>query len=400
MKHFMEIPADNNLRVSLEVAVIIPTYNEVENVEPLLRRLDLALKGIHFEVIFVDDDSPDGTAELVRTISLRDPRVRVIQRVGRKGLASACLEGMMATAAPYVAVMDGDQQHDETILPQMLARAKAGPLDLVVGTRNALGGSMGEFSESRVLLSKLGARLSHWVARVELSDPMSGYFLLDRHWLNEVIHLTSAIGFKVLLDLVASSPRPPRIAEIPYTFRTRELGESKLDILVGLEYFQLLLDKLFGHILPVRFILFSMVGTVGLLVALALLFVCTEILGWAIDKSHIIVTIIVMIGNFFLNNTLTYRNQRLKGKAILFGLASFTLACSFGVLLNLQVRNGTSLAGLPWYIASGLGLVVGAAWNYAVSSAFVWRRNRSMLSKRTLRTTSRSAALRDVGRPV
>lgn len=374
-------------RAPLELAVIIPTFNEAANVEPLLRRLDAALKGIQFEAIFVDDDSPDGTADLARSASLRDPRVRIIERVGRKGLASACLEGMMATAAPFVAVIDGDQQHDETILPQMLTQARSGQLDLVVGTRNALGGSMGEFSKSRVFLSKLGARLSRWIARADLSDPMSGFFLLDRRWLNEVIHLTSAVGFKVLLDLVASSPRPPRIAEVPYTFRNRQFGESKLDILVGLEYFQLLVDKLVGHILPVHFVLFSIVGSLGLLMALGLLYVCIQLLNWPPNYSHVGVTLLVMVVNFFLNNTLTYRSQRLKGNRIWAGLASFMLACSLGVWLNLQARSSAEQSGLPWYIASGLGLVVGAVWNYAVAGAFTWRRNRYQLSKRTLRSS-------------
>lgn len=373
-------------RVPLELAVVIPTFNEAANVGPLLRRLDVALKGISYEVIFVDDDSPDGTADLARSISISDPKVRVIHRVGRKGLASACLEGMMATAAPYIAVIDGDQQHDEAILPQMLEQARTAKLDLVVGTRNASGGSMGDFSQSRVRLSKLGARLSRWIARAELTDPMSGYFLLDRRWLNEVIHLTSAVGFKVLLDLVASSPRPPRLAEIPYTFRSRQFGESKLDILVGLEYFQLLVDKMIGHLLPVGFVLFSIVGSLGLIMALGLLYVCINILGWPHNFSHLTVTLLVMTLNFFLNNTLTYRSQRLKGKRIFAGLASFMLACSLGVVLNLQARSSAEQAGLPWYISSGLGLVVGAIWNYAIAGAFTWRRNRHLLTKRTLLT--------------
>lgn len=379
--------------MSLELAVVIPTFNEAPNVVPLLSCLEVALRGVEYEVIFVDDDSVDGTAEVARQASLVDRRVRIIQRVGRKGLASACLEGMMSTAAPYVAVIDGDLQHDETILPRMLDEARRGNLDLVVGTRNAQGGSMGEFSRGRVWLSRAGARLSRWIARAQLSDPMSGFFLVDRRWLNEVIHLTSAVGFKVLLDLVASSPRRPKIAEVPYTFRNRQHGESKLDVLVGLEYFQLLVGKVFGHILPVRFVLFSLVGLVGMIVAMGLLYFSTQLMQLPLKYSHVWVTLVVMVLNFYLNNALTYRSQRLRGWEVWKGLGTFIAACSVGVWLNLQARESAEVGGLPWYVASGVGLLIGGFWNYFTAGVFTWKRQRAMLSRRTMRVAgARSGA--------
>ncbi len=189
------------------------------------------------------DDSPDGTAALVLEIARTNPRVRVLQRVGCRGRASACMEGMMATPAPYIAVMDGDLQHDEGILPAMLEKIRNEKLDLVVATRNAEGGGMGEFSKHRVWLSNLGRRLSQSVSHTNLSDPMSGFIMLDRGFLEEVVPSASGVGFKILLDLVASSRRPVRFGEVPYTFRKRIHGTSTLDIRVGLEYLQLLLDK-------------------------------------------------------------------------------------------------------------------------------------------------------------
>ena len=263
-------PNPETTRRSLELAVIVPTFNERGNVVPLLAALERSLGGVCHEVIFVDDDSPDGTATLIREIALMNPRVRVLQRVGRRGLASACLEGMMATPAPYVAVMDGDLQHDEGILPAMLDKIRNDKLDLVVATRNAEGGGMGEFSAGRVRLSNLGRRLSQWVSHTALSDPMSGFFMLDRRFLDEVVHSASGVGFKILLDVVASASRPVRFGEVPYTFRKRIHGTSKLDILVGIEYLQLLLDKAVGNLIPPRFIIFSMVGAGGLLLSLSL----------------------------------------------------------------------------------------------------------------------------------
>ena len=279
----------------------------------VLEALERSLGGVSYEVIFVDDDSPDGTAELVRQIGLTKPRVRVLQRVGRRGLASACLEGMMATAAPYVAVMDGDLQHDEGILPAMLDKIRNEKLDLVVATRNAEGGGMGEFSRGRVRLSNLGRRLSQWVSHTALSDPMSGFFMLDRGFLEEVVHSASGVGFKILLDLVASSRRPVRFGEVPYTFRKRIHGTSKLDILVGIEYLQLLLDKAVGDLIPPRFIIFSMVGAGGLLLSLALLYLLLSFGKMQFLTAQAITTFVAMTANFFLNNSMTYRDRRLRG---------------------------------------------------------------------------------------
>ena len=354
----------------------------------MLALLEKALAGIAYEVVFVDDDSPDGTADLVRDISQRDLRVRLLQRVNRRGLASACLEGMMATAAPYIAVIDADLQHDERILPRMLEKCRGEQLDLVIGTRNVEGGGMGDFSASRVRLSQFGRKLSRWIAKTELSDPMSGFFLVNRRWLDEVIHLASGIGFKILLDLVASSPRPVRVGEVPYVFRTRQFGESKLDIVVGLEYLQLLLEKSIGHLIPTRFVIFCMVGTVGLLLAVILFYGLNQVLHYNFERSQIIVTIVIMIVNFFLNNSTTYRSHRLKGSAMWWGLLTFIAACGAGAVINLRVAEYGIRLSLPWYVAMAAGLAAGSAWNYGVTSITTWKQTLRTLSARTNRTRS------------
>jgi dolichol-phosphate mannosyltransferase len=362
---------------SLELAVVVPTFKERTNVEPLLERLAAVLQGIEYEVIFVDDDSPDQTASLIRSIALSNPRVRVLQRIGRRGLASACLEGMMSTPAPFIAVMDADLQHDETILPRMLAKIKAEQLDIVVATRNAEGGSMGDFSPSRVRLSELGRKLSNSISHCDLSDPMSGFFVLDQRFLAEVVHSVSGIGFKILLDLVASSPRPVRVGEIPYRFGQRLHGESKLDILVGLEYLQLLLDKLLGDLVPPRFIIFGMVGILGVAVHLSILFVLMRAAGFTFMAAQFAGTIVVMILNFFLNNTITYRERRLRGRAIILGLFSFCTACSVGAFINLRIATyATNDAGLPWYVGGFIGLAISSVWNYSVTALFTWRQQK------------------------
>ena len=360
----------------LELAVIVPTFNERDNVVPFLEALSRALSGIRYETIFVDDDSPDGTAEVVAAIALRNPDVRCLKRIGRRGLSSACLEGMLASSAPYVAVIDADMQHDERILPAMLSRLKDEKLDLVVGTRNSGDGGKGDMAHWRARLSETGRRLSAVVLHIDLSDPMSGFFVLDRQFLDEVVHSASGVGFKILLDLVASARRPVRIAEVPYTFRKRVHGESKLDILVGAEYLQLLIDKITGGVVPPGFLFFSLAGATGYLIFVATLFLFLHVFHMEFVAAQWLTTWIAMTANFFLNNSFTYRGRRLRGKAIITGLLSFWLACMIGVLANVRVAEFARDNGLPWYVAGGLGLTVGAVWNYGVTSIVTWRRTR------------------------
>ena len=357
----------------LELAVIVPTLNERENVKRLIARLEDSLAGIEWEVVFVDDDSPDATAELCRQIGRGDRRVRVLQRIGRRGLASACIEGILATCAPYVAIIDGDLQHDETLIPRMLARLKSDNLDLVIGSRNVEGGSMGRFAASRVRLSNLGRLISRRVISCELQDPMSGFFVADRRFINIAMPRISAIGFKILLDLIASSPRLVRLAEVPYEFQSRFRGESKLDTTVGFEYLTLVLHKLIGSILPVQFVIFGLVGLVGVFVHLVVLS-AQLFQGAPFARAHAVATAVAILANFFLNNLVTHRDGRLRGWSLLPGLVVFFEVCALGALSNFALAKLLYSAGSPWQLAGIVGMAVSSVWNYSVSAALSWRR--------------------------
>jgi dolichol-phosphate mannosyltransferase len=356
----------------LELSIIVPTFNERENVVPLLQRLRTALNGIVFEVVFVDDDSPDGTAEQVRQIARTAPRVRIIQRIGRRGLASAGLEGMLSSGAPYLAIMDADLQHDESVLPIMLEKIRSGKYDLVVGSRNIQGGGMGEFARERVALSQLGRRVSKLISRHDLSDPMSGYFMLTRDFFDEAVRHTTGVGFKILLDLVASSPRPVRIAEVPYVFQARQHGESKLDINVGVEYLYLICDKLVGAWLPTRFVVFCLVGLAGVAVHLGALWVLYRRLGCSFSAALIAAIGIAMVGNFALNNMLTYRDRRRRGVRLVSGLLLFCAACSVGSVSNYAVAKFLVAKGIWWPIASLCGLAIASVWNFGATGTLTW----------------------------
>lgn len=360
----------------IELAVVIPTYNERENVTLLLVALEKVLAGITWEVIFVDDASPDGTAEYIRGLAARDRRIRILERVGRRGLSSACIEGMLGTPAPYIAVMDGDLQHDESVLPKMLIRIKSERLDVVVGSRNVAGGGMGEFSSRRVWLSNLGTRIGKLVCHCEISDAMSGFFLVDRTYFHTVVHRLTGTGFKILVDLLASSSGPVRIAEVPYNFRNRMRGESKLDVNVELEYLYLVLDKIIGGFVPTRFALFVLVGSLGLLVHLAGLAMFYYALHMDFLISQSVATIAAMTCNFLVNNVVTFRDRRLRGGRLITGLLTFYLACSLGALINISFAEFLFRSRVSWYIAGLAGTAISSVWNYGVNTVLTWRRRR------------------------
>lgn len=364
-----------------ELSVIVPTYNERDNVEELTKRLDACLSGVRWEVIFVDDDSPDGTAGKVRELAQADARVRLVHRINRRGLSSACVEGMLASSAPYLAVMDGDLQHDESILEDMLAALKNEDFDVVVGSRYVEGGSTGEWASERELISRFATRLSRLIIKIELDDPMSGYFALKREVLHEAAGHLSGLGFKILLDLVASARRALRVKELPYTFRSRLRGESKLDISVAWEYLMMILDKSLGSYVPVRFVPFAFIGGIGVFVHMAVLWVLFRLLELSFITGQTTATLVAMTTNFLMNNALTYRDRRLRGRSLLRGWFSFTLACSVGAVANVGIATylfeGDALGDVGWALSAFAGIIVGAVWNYAVTSVYTWNKPRA-----------------------
>jgi dolichol-phosphate mannosyltransferase len=357
-----------------QLSVVVPTFNERDNVTALFRRLEATLAGIGWEVIFVDDNSPDGTWDVVRALARQDSRVRCIRRIGRRGLSGACIEGILASSAPCAAVIDADLQHDETQLPKMLVLLQGGEADLVVGSRYIEGGSADSFNKQRAGASALATEVAKRVLRVKIADPMSGFFMIRRDRFEQLAPQLSTHGFKILLDIVATAHGDLRIKEIPFTFGSRLHGESKLDSMVALDFLGLVLAKLTHDVVSLRFLLFAMVGSTGLFVHLAALFVALEILDMPFPEAQAIGAFLAMTSNFILNNFLTYRDQRLKGFAILRGLLLFYLVCSVGLVANVGVAFSVYDQEPIWWLAGAAGALMGVVWNYAMSGLFVWRK--------------------------
>lgn len=355
-----------------ELSIVVPTFNEAKNVPLVVERLAQALVGVKWEVIFVDDNSPDGTAAAARAITDTDSRVRCMRRIGRRGLAGACIEGLLACSAPTVAVMDGDLQHDETVLPRMLERIRLGA-DLAIGTRFAAGGEAhGGLAGVRYLFSRIATSAAQRLVGTHISDPMSGFFMMRRDMIDAVAPRLSTQGFKLLLDIIVSAPRPLKITEIPYEFRPRRHGDSKLDSLVVAEYAGLLISKLTHDWLSIRFVLFAIVGATGLLVHLLILRQALAF-GLAFDWAQTLAAYVAMTSNFVLNNRLTYRDRRLRGFAALTGLLTFYAVCSLGTIANVGVAHWAYGNAVTWWLAGAAGAIMGVIFNYAATSALTWR---------------------------
>jgi len=357
-----------------QVSVVVPTFNERDNVTVLYRRLAATLEGIPWEVVFVDDNSPDGTWEVVRGLAQQDSRVRCIRRIGRRGLSGACIEGILAASAPYAAVIDADLQHDESQLPKMVALLQSGEAELVVGSRYIEGGSADSFNKQRAGASVFATEIARRVLQVEIKDPMSGFFMIRRDLFEQLAPQLSTQGFKILLDIVATAKGKLRTVEIPYTFGSRQHGESKLDSMVALDFLGLVLAKFTGDVLSLRFLMFGMVGALGLIVHLVTLFIALEVFRAPFPEAQATGALVAMTSNFILNNFLTYRDQRLKGFAILRGLLLFYLVCSVGLFANVGVAFSVYDQEPIWWLAGAAGALMGVVWNYAMSGLFVWRK--------------------------
>jgi dolichol-phosphate mannosyltransferase len=364
--------ADATVRRAPELTIVVPTFNEKANIPLLVDRLAQLLTACDWEVIFVDDNSPDGTAAAARAIGETDSRVRCIRRIGRRGLAGACLEGMLASQARYVAVMDADLQHDEGLLVPMLEALRAGRADVAVASRYLFGGSAAGLSKQRSRVSRGSNTLVRLLLGIDLTDPMSGHFMIRREALESIAPSLSTQGFKILLDILATARGGLRTIELPSTFRERQHGESKLDSKIALDFAALVAAKLTNDAVSARFLLFCLVGLTGIGIHLAVLSVLV-VADLSFGVAQALATVGAIAWNFVLNNLFTYRDQRLTGWHFVTGLIRFQVICAIGAISNVGIATWIYDYHETWWIAGLGGALIGTVWNFVVSAALVWR---------------------------
>lgn len=375
----MNESVNNQSKAGLELSIVIPTFNESENIVVLLDRLVEVLAPLNFEVIVVDDDSPDLTWKFVESYAANNERVRVIRRMDAKGLSSAVTTGMLQANGACIAVMDADLQHDETILPQMARKVLEEGFDVAVGSREAPGGSYGEWSISRKLTS-YGAK---WLAKLAVGsvakDPMSGFFAISRDWYLNTVDLVNPSGFKILLEFLVRGDKP-NVVEIGYGFRQRERGETKLNSTVMLEYLLALVDLRFGWLIPNQFVKFAAVGITGSLVNFSG-FAFAQAIGISIPLAVVIGVELAIVWTYFCNNYFTFTPMTFRGRDLLKGFIIYQLVACYGLVVQLSVvemllGRYPALAGglLTLYLTYMVGVLFAAFGNFMLHTHYTWNR--------------------------
>ena len=356
------------------VTVILPTYRERENLAPLLEELFTTdVQGLIKRVIVVDDDSRDGTSEFIKsTVFARD--VLCLLRIGRKGLSSAVVEGILLADTPFVAVMDADGQHRPVDLMGMIGRQQATQAQLVVGSRFLVQAKQATHTGLRQRMSTIGNSLAQKASGTELSDPLTGFFLMDRELFVQNARRVHSGGFKILLEILqALRGQALRIEECQIEFRSRLAGESKLDTAVLLEFVEQLANHLTGGIIPYRFLGFALVGASGVAVHFAILSLLLFQASLSFPLSQTAATLTAIVWNYALNNRLTFRRNRRHGFAWFSGLAIYMLACGLGALANIGVASVMNQGHYSWWLSGIAGVIVGTVFNFCISRDIVWR---------------------------
>ena len=348
---------------SPELTIVVPTFNERQNVRELIGRLDAALTGIHWEVIFVDDNSPDSTWMEVQNHSENDLECAAYVAsadVDCLGLAS---REILASSAPFVCIIDADLQHDETQIPKMLTLLQADQADLAVGSRYAPGGNAESFKSLRKNISSAATLIAQRLLKVNISDPLSGFFMIRSKSFEALAPSLSVDGFKILLDIIATSRGSLRIVEVPYVFSERRYGESKLDSRVAIDFIGLLLSKRSRNLIPSRFALHGLIGTIVIFTHLTVLYLSHVVIEWPFAQAQIFAAMLTVPIIFSLNNELSYRERRLHGTEFVRGLISYYVGSSIGLVSNVSVALVIYHTAAVWWLAGIVGALVALHWS-------------------------------------
>ena len=366
------------------VSLIIPTYNEHDNVTALVQRLGKALTNYNYEIIFIDDNSTDGTAELAESIKDKYP-LKVVVRKDKRGLASAVVDGLSYTNGDTIAVMDADLQHPPAVVPELLKAMEKGA-DIAIGSRYVTGGGCQGWSFTRRLISRGAIFLAHLLlpATRKVSDPMSGFFMFKKDVVANA--RLNPSGFKILLEILMMG-KFQNVSEVPFTFVIRERGESKLNARQQVDYLKHIFSLMHRTGELVRFIKFCLVGGSGIGVNYGLYWILTRFAGFTplddaatggIISGNLAMAISIetsIITNFLLNNYFTFADRNIGGiKAFISRLLNFNLICLIGGLIQIGVANLLAITfGIYDLIAIPIAIIVATMWNYLLNNWWTWR---------------------------
>ena len=365
----------------MRVSFVLPTYNESLSIEKAIQRIESLALNIDKEIIVVDDDSPDGTSKIVKSLSYQFNDLRLVRRYGRSGLASAIKEGIMCSTGSAVVVMDADGQHDIGSISSMLSLLENDPdLDLVIGSRfKADPNDLKGLSKSRTLGSTIANKTSRFVLDrryQRLTDFMSGFFAFKASSLEEISKAVDVEGFKFLFEALSLSKGKLNVKEVAIRFHEREAGSSKLDIPVVWDYVISLIHSGSFRLMPRRMIGFGLVGLSGVVIQLSASSLLDLFTPGSFSQTLPFAVTLAAVWNFTLNNQLTFRSRKLKGKNYISGLLKFLFVSSLPIAANVgaaaYIYNTYGGSKLSAQLA---GIVIAYLWNYVASSKVVWNSN-------------------------
>jgi dolichol-phosphate mannosyltransferase len=362
------------------LSLVIPTFNEANNIGPMLQQLSAILGatfGGAYEIIVVDDDSPDLTWEVAQKLTTRYPELKVIRRRDERGLSSAVVRGWQAARGESLGVIDGDLQHPPEIIAA-LWRELAGGADIAIASRHIIGGGVSDWSLFRRIVSRFAQVLGLLILPAtvgRVSDPMTGFFILRRDVIQGVA--LKPLGYKILIEILGRG-KVRSIAEVPYVFRERVDGESKLTSQVYVDYIRHLLRLRIARLPIKRFVRFCLVGCSGVVVDMGLLFLFSDptMLGWGLTRSKLLGSEIAILNNFLWNDAWTFGDvarQQAGARQRLRRFAKFQLICLAGLVINTLLLNFQfNVLGLNRYVANGIAIVLVTGWNFWLNWKLSW----------------------------
>ena len=361
------------------ISIVIPTFNEVENIVPLLKKLTLILNDFEYEIVVVDDDSPDGTSDEVNKYMKKNKRIKLITRIGRSGLSSAIKEGLIFAQGKYLLVLDGDGQHHPSFILNMLEEMQRSKYDIVIGSRFLNNSKLEGLSNERSLGSKIAnkmSRISLHKNYSKLTDYLSGCFCVEKEMTKKYIRKIEINGFKFLYELLSLSKGKLAVHEVPLIFKQRRFGNSKLDIAIVWDFLISIIHNLTLRLLPRRAISFGMVGISGVFVQLFITSFLVEIFLIDFYNALPFAVISAATSNFLINNQLTFRSDRLRNLGLVVGLLKFLIVASLPVIANVGITTAIyKYISADTFIAQIAGIAIVYAWNYLASSSFVWKKS-------------------------
>ena len=357
------------------ISILIPTYNEALNIKILIDRISHCLKKIDWEIIFVDDNSPDKTSEKIEYFTKTQSNIKVVNRLNERGLAGAVITGLKYCKFQNIIVMDADLQHDPIYIPKLIKRIEKDDATIVIASRYFQSSTIEDFHFMRKIVSKLTIKIFNMFSYKKLTDPMSGFFIIKKDFFINLSKQLSKDGYKILADIILNGPKTITVSEISLGFKKRNAGQSKMNLRVLWDFLLIIAYCVLKNYVPRKYLSYIFVGCLGLLTHLIFLYVFYKLLLINFLLSHILATFIAILINFTLNNVLTFYSKNLIGFRWLIGLVNYNIFCSYGLFISYSITKVLSDLNCYWFLAGIIGTFTASIWNFSISKFLVWKDN-------------------------